>query len=324
MLNNKHLREVIIATRQHLNLREAVIEKDYYVTQVIHALSGIENSYFQLVFCGGTCLAKAHKIVHRMSEDVDFKVQLKKTNENFSKTRLLKELKDFRSHIKSKLTLPGLTANEPIVRNEGQYSRIELNYISAFPASAALRPHILLEFTLSNIHLAIDNLSVKTIIEDYLKNIIIFEPCFTKCVSVDETFIEKWVGLTRRIIAIERAYHHDDKALIRHVYDLNAIRNAGRINTDFLNLAKIIINNDAKQFKNQHPEYAINPSDEVKRSIDLLKNNPIWEARYQEFIEEMVYDATGVLEYKKAIAEIEQMSLLIISNLLGVLPQDPL
>lgn len=71
------LTELIEATRQHINLHEDVIEKDYHVTQVIHALSKVENEYFRLVFCSGTCLAKAHKLVQRMSEDVDFKIQLK-------------------------------------------------------------------------------------------------------------------------------------------------------------------------------------------------------------------------------------------------------
>jgi predicted nucleotidyltransferase component of viral defense system len=74
MLDKKDLQELISVTRQHIRLSEAVIEKDYYVTQAIHALSGIENEYFRLVFSGGTCLAKAHKIVKRMSEDVDFKI----------------------------------------------------------------------------------------------------------------------------------------------------------------------------------------------------------------------------------------------------------
>ena len=54
MPNKKELRELIEATRQHINLSEAVIEKDYYFTQVIHELSNVENEYFRLVFCGGT------------------------------------------------------------------------------------------------------------------------------------------------------------------------------------------------------------------------------------------------------------------------------
>ena len=94
MLNEKLLR-LISDTGQILGLREPIIEKDYYVTQAIHALSNIENEYFRLVFCGGTCLAKAHKIVNRMSEDIDFKIQIKKMDAALSKTRLMKELKEF-------------------------------------------------------------------------------------------------------------------------------------------------------------------------------------------------------------------------------------
>lgn len=100
MLDKKALQELISATRQHINLRETVIEKDYYVTQILHALSNLENEYFKLIFCGGTCLSKVHKVVKRMSEDIDFKIQLKKGNVSFSKSKILKELKEFRSKIK--------------------------------------------------------------------------------------------------------------------------------------------------------------------------------------------------------------------------------
>src|SRR5690348_556489 len=69
------LMELIDATKLELDLSESVIEKDYYVTEILGLLSKIKNEYFDLIFCGGTCLAKAHRIVKRMSEDVDFKFQ---------------------------------------------------------------------------------------------------------------------------------------------------------------------------------------------------------------------------------------------------------
>jgi hypothetical protein len=314
MLNNAELKELIAATQININLREAVIEKDYYVTQVIHALSGLENEYFRLVFCGGTCLAKAHKTVNRMSEDVDFKIQPKQTETPFSKTRLLKELKEFRAYIKSKLNLSALIASEPIVRNEGRYSRIDIIYSSVFLANSGLRPHILLEFTLSDVRREIVDLPVKTLIEDNLINVVLFSPCLTSCVTIDETAIEKWVGLTRRIIAIERGYHPDDNSLIRHVYDLNAIQQADKINNHFFVLAKDIVINDAKQFKNQHPEYSNNPSDEIKQSLALLRSKSHWSDRYQEFIKTMVFNNNAALEYDKAITTIEQISMRVIST----------
>jgi len=184
MLGSNELKELIAATRQHINLTEAVIEKDYYVTQAIHALSDTEDDYFKLVFAGGTCLAKGHKIVQRMSEDIDFKIQTKNTAACFSKTRLIKELKEFRCLINSKLLLPSLTADKPIARNEGQYSRIQMNYPATFSLNSELRPHILLEFTVSDVRLEPENLSINTIIEDTLENVVIFMSPVTQCVSV--------------------------------------------------------------------------------------------------------------------------------------------
>lgn len=314
MLDNT-LINLITDTGVALDLPNAVIEKDYFVTQVIHAISDIENEYFRLIFCGGTCLAKAHKIVKRMSEDVDFKIQIKNKDMNFSKSRLLKELKEFRAQIKSKLIIPGLITGEPTVRNEGQYSRIELEYPPSFPISTRLRPHILLEFTLSNIRCSIENLSIRSLIEDTLENTVIFTPSLTQCVSIEETAIEKWVGLTRRVIAIERDYHHDDPTLVRHIYDLNAIKQADKINTDFFTLANAIIKNDAHQFKNQHPEYTDDPGAEINHSLALLKTKPIWKERYQEFIETMVYDNISANEYGRAINTLENISEKIVNSL---------
>ncbi|MDF2867719.1 MAG: hypothetical protein K0S11_1189 [Gammaproteobacteria bacterium] len=117
------LLKLIDATSEILELTGPVIEKDYYVTQLIHALSEVENEHFGLVFAGGTCLAKAHKIVKRMSEDIDFKIQFKTDKSGFSKTQFLKTLKNFRSYLISKLTLPGFIIANMTVRNEGHYLR---------------------------------------------------------------------------------------------------------------------------------------------------------------------------------------------------------
>lgn len=315
MLNNKSLKELISATRQYINLSDSVIEKDYYVTQVIQALSCAEDDNFRLVFAGGTCLAKAHKIVKRMSEDVDFKIQVKNKDGKLSKSRFLKELKAFRSQINSKLTLPDFTMGETAVRNEGQYSRIELNYSSSFPSNTSLRPHILLEFTVSEVRLSVEELSIKTLIEDSLDNVVISLPDVTRCISVEETAIEKWVGLTRRIIGSERQYYPDDPTLVRHIYDLNAIKSADRISSNFLTLAKAIVSNDAKQFHNQHPEYSENPVAEIRQTLDILKNNAHWKTRYHDFIESMVYDTISIQKYENAIHTLEEISEDVISSL---------
>lgn len=313
MLNEILLRHVS-DTGEVLGLAEAVIEKDYYVTQVIHALSNLENENFRLIFCGGTCLAKAHKLVQRMSEDVDFKVQLK-LPENFSKSRLRKELKEFRSQIRSTLIISDLSVTNDVTKNEGRYQQITLKYPLSFPIGSALRPDIKVEFTFATILLPTDGLKVKTIIEDAIKEINLFTAPTTTCLSINETAIEKWVGLTRRIMAIERGREEDDKTLIRHIYDLNAINQANKINSNVVALAKTIITSDGNQFKNQHPEYVTNPTLEIKQSLSLLKNKSIWKKRYEEFIESMVYSNTRALPYEQAIHVLERISIDVLNGL---------
>lgn len=306
----------VIETSDFLNVDEMLIEKDYYVTQIIHSLSSIEDEFFRLIFAGGTCLAKAHRIVNRMSEDIDFKIQPKLTLEKFSNTQKLKKLKEYRKLINNKLQLPGLHSKAPEVRSEGKHSQIEISYPRGFLGEHTnLRPHILLELTQSEVRLSTENISIKTLIEETFPTKKLFPSIFTTCTSIEETAIEKWVGLTRRIMAIERGREDDDKTLIRHIYDLNAINQANKINSNFIELAKTVINSDGQQFKNQHPEYSTDPSAEIKQSLALLKNKPLWKERYEEFIEAMVYDNTSALPYDQAINILESISANVIKNL---------
>jgi len=60
----------VSSTAQSMNLPEVYIEKDYWVTRSLKQLSESEISK-DVVFKGGTSLSKAHKLIHRFSEDID-------------------------------------------------------------------------------------------------------------------------------------------------------------------------------------------------------------------------------------------------------------
>jgi hypothetical protein len=51
-----------------------LVEKDLNVVRAIRAVTSIDAAPFALIFGGGTALARAHRLVRRMSEDVDFKI----------------------------------------------------------------------------------------------------------------------------------------------------------------------------------------------------------------------------------------------------------
>ncbi|RUR29705.1 hypothetical protein ELY33_12230 [Vreelandella andesensis] len=52
----------------------AIVEKDVYAVQLLCLLSKLRSETFELVFAGGTSLAKAHHKLFRMSEDIDIKL----------------------------------------------------------------------------------------------------------------------------------------------------------------------------------------------------------------------------------------------------------
>lgn len=116
-------------------------------------------------------------------------------------------------------------------------------------------------------------------------------------------------------MTIERGHENDDKTLIRHVYDINAIHQADKIKSSFIELAKTIVINDGKQYKNQHPEYAAEPNAEIKQSLARLKDKSLWKEQYEEFIEPMVYDTIDALPYDQAMNTIQSISTNVIKNL---------
>jgi predicted nucleotidyltransferase component of viral defense system len=57
-----------------LGITPAFVEKDWYVVQMLAIIKSINLSGATAVFAGGTALAKAHKLLQRFSEDIDFRL----------------------------------------------------------------------------------------------------------------------------------------------------------------------------------------------------------------------------------------------------------
>ena len=52
----------------------ALVEKDFHVVKALAAIAAVNTAPLGLVFGGGTALARAHRLIRRMSEDIDLKV----------------------------------------------------------------------------------------------------------------------------------------------------------------------------------------------------------------------------------------------------------
>lgn len=66
-----------LINEEGLSIDAFALEKDFHVSSALTAISKISDPTFDLVFCGGTCLSKAYRILERLSEDVDIKVAFK-------------------------------------------------------------------------------------------------------------------------------------------------------------------------------------------------------------------------------------------------------
>jgi predicted nucleotidyltransferase component of viral defense system len=70
LIDKEKLRDIIPAIAAEHRFRQAIVEKDYYLTIILNSIgpSLSEN----IVFKGGTLLNKIHLNYHRLSEDLDF------------------------------------------------------------------------------------------------------------------------------------------------------------------------------------------------------------------------------------------------------------
>lgn len=129
----------------------APVAKDFYVVRAIETLAGLDASPFDLVFGGGTALARAHRIVRRMSEDVDFKV-IQRAATPVGRSALRRQLDGLRSKVSAALRAAGFSfdpADRSITwaRDEGQYAVWQLPYPRGSRTENGLRATIKVELT---------------------------------------------------------------------------------------------------------------------------------------------------------------------------------
>lgn len=312
------LAQLISETQAIVQIRPASIEKDYYITQILHALSDIKHEYFSLIFQGGTCLAKAHKIVKRMSEDCDFRIAPFASAQSLSKQSLRNNMRDFRNNIISSLKTLGFNIQPENIKvgNLGQFMQIELFYDAIHPLSSTLRPHILLEFIMIDARTEPTNLPVTTIIKEVLGKNVNHSIKSISCVSVVETTAEKWVALLRRVSNIERGDQHDN-TLIRHLYDLYKISEHLIPDDQFFSLINQTIQNDRERYKNQSLAYYHDPISEIKNALQSLQNNTLWQQDWQYFMEAMVF-YTEQVEFTEALDSFIKLSNIILEKILPI------
>jgi predicted nucleotidyltransferase component of viral defense system len=286
----------------------ASVEKDLHVVRAIHAVTFIDANPFTLVFGGGTALARAHKIVRRMSEDVDFKI-VPRPATPVSRNGLRRALGKLGDQVTQSLLDAGFQFDPKDnackhSQNENRYTVWQIPYDSVSGAGQGLRPTIQIELTYASLRLPAVTLPLSSFLAEAYQRPP--EMPAMPCVSVTQTAAEKLVALTRRTAMDLAGLSRDaDLALARHIYDLHLMRDLVD-HDEVAQMAKEIAAADADEFRNQYPAYHADIAGETRKALDGLRTDPIHRARYTEFVAAMVYGEKA--EFDDALATVTAMT----------------
>lgn len=299
----QELEDLIAATVDKTGLLIPVaFEKDYYVTKIIHALSELHNDYHTIVFAGGTSLAKAHKIVFRMSEDCDFRLVRTEAGKELNHNQQRIKLRAFRTEILNTIKELGfpVTTDEVEVHSRGTHTRLFVPYDSVHPGNDELRPDVKIELIAIDTKVSPAPKQVTTLIRDILGEKVPHAQKAIETISVKETAADKWVALTRRVAStLHRDHMPADNDLVRHLYDLYYISQNGYLDKDLYQMIAQVIGEDSERYKNQNGAYYDDPIKEIKKAIENLEKNETWRHRWDIFNDNMVLSTK--LSYQDAL-----------------------
>jgi predicted nucleotidyltransferase component of viral defense system len=279
----------------------SALEKDLHLSLILERLNSGQLELPGLVLCGGTSLVKGHKLIARMSEDMDFKVVV---DSDVSKKQRSLFFSGLKRKITSLLADEGFVVERVSAHNRNSFFSIELGYSPAFPVEAALRPHILLEFTAESPFLPPVVCHTTSLlglaVSEELHSVSL------PCLDVEETVAEKLVAFLRRSrSANSQSGELRDRRLVRHVYDIGSIGPEGvehsEVEAAFVNA----MGRDSAKYAHQDPEFSAHPRLELARAADNL-NTSVLEADYDTFVESLV--AGPALGFDQAL---EQFRLLV-------------
>jgi predicted nucleotidyltransferase component of viral defense system len=210
-------REALRFTTAQTGFQARLIEKDYFCSVLLAHLSG---SAPELVFKGGTCLAKVHLGFHRMSEDLDFTLPTAVGSTRGERSRRASPAKAALDLLPRRIQ--GVRLVKPLTgANESMQYVATVTYDSCL---ARREESIQVEIGLREPLLApTASGQARTLLLDPLSGTTHVEPVAIQCFSIVEALAEKFrAALARRDVAIRDFYDldHAQRAGVLHPHEL--------------------------------------------------------------------------------------------------------
>ncbi|MGD0541029.1 MAG: nucleotidyl transferase AbiEii/AbiGii toxin family protein [Tepidisphaeraceae bacterium] len=216
--------QAVLRAAEHFRargLRPAIIEKDYYVTEVLRIIAAAAAD--KIIFKGGTSLSKGWNLIQRFSEDIDIFLDPAGFEPPLGKNAIDRELKKLRDAIRR---WPALKFLEKDSRTIGGFGRSDhFEYTSRFGGPGEVASRVLIETGSASGREPTTVLELQSYLSQFLKE------TKTSLGADDETgfqlrllhfrrtFVEKMFAIHSKVELLKR----DGQPLgsyARHYYDL--------------------------------------------------------------------------------------------------------
>lgn len=306
--NHPNFKDLIEITSSEMNINVSLVEKDYWIMNVLHHLSKV----FEFQMKGGTSLSKGFKIIDRFSEDIDLQIKPPEKQltfkvyygKNHDKDKHIESRKKYFNWIKNKLK-GKINGVEEIKRDtdfdDSKYRNagIRLYYKSMFSLLPDIKEGILLELgfdkTTPNVKKDIsswifDKADLKTIKDNRAKGIVCYKP--------EYTFVEKLDAIIRKYNRYQDSGKISEN-FIRHYYDLHCL------------LDQIDIQNFIGT-----EAYHTHKKERLKKLSDTIKNHPAFSLSNskerqlfeREYIKQKSLYYKGQTPFIKILSRIKKLS----------------
>ena len=235
-------RDVLEISSAKTHLPQLAIEKDWWVTMVLKALSA--TCHFKLMsFKGGTSLSKGWNLINRFSEDIDIAMRreglfsISSTSRNqLAKVRrsarhyIVRELPDEIADALNEMGIGDFSIEPETTRTDAEGNTTELratthpstifiNYKSILPdVSEYIEPKVKIEISCLSMDEPVENKTIRSIMADVLADEEDVEVIFPTVIPT-RTFLEK-------IFLLHEEFQKEkprSKRMSRHIYDLEKI-----------------------------------------------------------------------------------------------------
>ncbi|MGY6272131.1 nucleotidyl transferase AbiEii/AbiGii toxin family protein [Achromobacter denitrificans] len=289
----KELIDAVLTEQDVGGLTPGIFEKDIHVTDAILAIAALQPTDLSLIFCGGTSLSKAHRLIERMSEDLDFKVVLNPAL-TWSQSRIRSRLSQLKKEVNACMESAGFVENPDLraAQNANQYFASGWTYQPVYPHDAALRPEIQLEITARNPRLPADSVQLGYLLTQFGVRMDDNASALVQCISPAETLAEKVLSFLRRYAQFHAgAMRQDwDETLVRHIYDTYCIVSAQPdVTDDVLAEFPTLVTVDQQEFGAQFPAFAQNPAEVMRNALQAIEHDLEILQQYEERLMPLVY-----------------------------------